>query len=140
MLLRLVMILVVATMIAGAARASETKHGAASSEEETEGSTFFELPSISVSVIRDARVRGIFTVSMGLEVDSLDMRLRVRKMIPRLSHEYHRVMAHFAAARLQMGKAINLDLLERLFQKATDRVLGADQARIMVTNALASRP
>ena len=139
MIIRLVMALLVATVIAGAAHASGTSHSAASSEADADGVTFFELPSISVSVIRDARVRGIFTVSMGLEVDSLDWRLRVRKMIPRLSHEYHTVMAQFAAARLKMGRVIDMDLLERLFQNATDRVLGADQARIMVTNALARK-
>lgn len=133
------MTLLVATMIAGAARASGTSHPAAASEAEADGVTFLELPSISVSVIRDARVRGIFSVSMGLEVDSLDIRLRVRKMRPRLSHEYHRVMAYFAASRLKMGKVIDMSLLERMFQNATDRVLGADQARVMVTNALARK-
>lgn len=108
-------------------------------ETEVDGLNYLRLPTVSASIIRKSRVRGVLDVNVELEIPNLDIRNHARKLRPRLSHEYHRVVTYFAGTHVTMGKAISLARLEYLLQRATNKVLGHEEVTVLIENAAVRR-
>lgn len=99
------------------------------------GLNFLPLPTVAISVIRQARVRGLLNVSVELELPDLAGRKRAKKLSPRLSNEYYRVLTHYVETRVEIGKTVNLRHVELLLQRATDKVLGKNKATVLIIDA-----
>ena len=97
------------------------------------------LEPLVVSVMRDMRVRGLLSLDVGLELSDPDSRPDVEKLMPRLRDRYIQVLTYLASNRIDVTRPVDIDALNSVLQTATDRTLGAETARVLVSGATVRR-
>ena len=97
------------------------------------------LKPLVVSVMRDMRVRGLLSLDVGLELTDPDSRSDVEKLMPRLRDQYIQVLTYLASNRIDVARPVDIDALNNALQAATDKTLGADTARVLVSGATVRR-
>ncbi len=110
--------------------------GKESSDEDEIGPLFIDLGTVNISVVHRARVRGLLSVGIQIEVSSLKRSQRTRKMRPRLYNAFYRVLSIYADSALRPGRPLHVEYIRKLLQREADRILGAKEAQILITNAL----
>lgn len=97
------------------------------------------LEPVVVSVMRDARVRGLLTVDVGLEVRDADTREEIERAMPRLRDRYIQALTYLASNRIDVSRPVDVGALGDMLQSVTDSVLGAKAARVLVSGATVRR-
>ena len=134
----ILLILVAPWVPTGTAWASP--HGEEASDEEGQiGPLFVDLGTVNISVVHRSRVIGLLSVGIQFEVTSLKRSQETRHMRPRLRNAFYRVLSIYADAVLRPSRPLQPDYIRKLLQRETDRILGADQAVILVTKAMFKR-
>jgi len=106
-----------------------------SSEEEApeDISEFVEIPPISVAMYnKRKRPAGTMTVLMHLKIDDTEQRAEARKVMPRLTGAYMQETLKLALNFFDINRPINVNILSRSLQNATNMVLKHDQARVLI--------
>jgi hypothetical protein len=102
----------------GFARASEKKEG----KEEKVGPRI-DLPTLTATLLRSNGRRGVLTVQATLFVEAPALAKKATLSRPRLMDAYVSTLQVWAAQQVP-GAAPNVDLLAKVLQRETDRVIG----------------
>lgn len=97
------------------------------------------LESLTVTVFRDTRARGLLAVDLSLELARPNDRGKIEKIMPRLRDRYLTALTRFAANRIDVNRTVDLGALARLLQGVTDEVLGQKAATILIGGATVRR-
>jgi len=97
------------------------------------------LKPLVVSVMRDMRVRGLLSLDVGLELTDPDSRSDVEKLMPRLRDRYIQALTYLASNRIDVSRPVDIDALNNVLQAATNKTLGADTARVLISGATVRR-
>lgn len=93
---------------------------------------FVNFDSISVTIISDRKVKGILMVDFQLALKETEDRDLVEKLEPRVRSELIQALTRFAAARVDVKRIVNVDLLASRMQEAVDKVLGEGLAQVLI--------
>ena len=107
--------------------------------EEKAPSPYIKLDDLNVTIFGNQRVRGIMIVTLSLEVSEPDKHSDVTEHQPLLRDAYFRSMSRYAGMRTDLRRPVNLGQLGAILQSATDKVLGANVAKVLISSA-AIRP
>jgi hypothetical protein len=99
-------------------------------------SAFLAPTQIATSVLVSFRPAGILQVDMGLYVPDQSKRARILAMQPVLRNAWRRTTQEFTNNYYVRGRVPDAVLLGQRLQAATDEVLGAGQARVMLASVL----
>jgi hypothetical protein len=106
------------------------------SKGQTGESAFLAPTQIATSVLVSFRPAGIMQVDMGLYVPDQSKRARILAMQPVLRNAWRRTTQEFTNNYYVRGRVPDAVLLGQRLQAATDEVLGAGQARVMLASVL----
>lgn len=104
-----------------------------------EGPSFVQMDAVTVSVIRQGKVRGFLTVAFTLELPGYEYREQLGALSPKLEAEYHRDISDIAARSIDMNYPVDVMLVKHRLQSSTDRVLGPDFAQVLMGSASIQR-
>lgn len=97
------------------------------------------LEPLTVTVFRDARVRGLLSLDLTLQMASVRDKPDVEKIMPRLRDRLLVTLTQLAANRVDLGRPLDLDAIATVLQTVTDRTLGAGEARVLINGASVRR-
>ncbi|MFZ5610258.1 MAG: flagellar basal body-associated FliL family protein [Pseudomonadota bacterium] len=96
---------------------------------------FIRVEPIIISVLRGSTVAGLMSLTVELQVPDAAKREEVAAIRPRLRDGYLRALSRLASTTLDIDRPLNFELLTRMLQRDTDRVLGPGVARVLITDA-----
>ncbi len=99
------------------------------------GETFLQLPTLTATVQRADRGRGVMTVEVGVDVPDAGLRKRAQASIPLLRDAFLREMLAYAPS-IGAGGVPNPDTISSQLQRAADRTLGHPGARVLIGSIL----
>jgi hypothetical protein len=99
------------------------------------GATFIPIHTMTGNVVRADGRRGVFTVEAGIDAPDPGVNKSAVAHMPLLVDAYADEVRIFAGA-LRPGQVPDLDLLESRMQSATDRILRARGARVLLGTCL----
>ncbi len=114
----------------------------AASEEVGKGeavSPHIALNGLTVSVFRNARVRGMLSVDVTLELNDPSKREDIEKIMPRLRDQYIMALTRLASNRIDIDRPLDLSMITQTLQTATNKTIGAQTARVLIGNASVRR-
>ncbi|MCP5433119.1 MAG: Tat pathway signal protein [Alphaproteobacteria bacterium] len=146
----LIVCLAVAAALAASAPCRASDHGSGGGHGSPQGSgTASRKPTFSdsylviepfvVSVIQNGRVQGSLLIELGLDVKDGALRDKADHLMPRLRDAYVTALSRFAATRIEVGVAPNVEALSRLLQMRTDEALGAPGAQVLLAQVVLHR-
>lgn len=98
----------------------------------TSSEGYVPLTPLTATVHSDFRLRGILHIEAGLDIPDSRQRSRASQLMPRLRDRYTSVLAMYTGANYRYGDVPDADRIAELLQQATDEVLGAGQAEILL--------
>jgi len=124
----------------GGGGASADAHGAAPAQQGsgrqhrpiTSSAGYVPLAPLTATVQSDFRLRGIMHIEAGLEIPNNRQRERAERLMPRLRDRYVSALAMYTGANYRFGDVPDADRISELLQQATDEVLGAGEADILL--------
>jgi hypothetical protein len=119
--------LCLATAPAMAAEKTEKKKGG--------GETFIQIPTLTATIMRADRGRGVMTVEVGVDIPDGGLRKRALESVPLLRDAFVQAMLAYAPT-LSPGAPPNPDVISALLQRATDRTLGRPGAKLLIGSIL----
>lgn len=126
-------------MLAGPAVAAEEHAPASRQERLTSAETYVPLPTLSAGVLQRYSTAGTIVVDMGLNIPDEALRRRVRLNTPRLRDALRTALATYATTYYRDRTAPDPTQLTRLMQQATDRIMGAQGAQVLLANIIYQR-
>jgi hypothetical protein len=105
----------------------------------TSAESFLPMPTLSAGVLQRDTARGTIVLDMGIDVLDASLRERARLNGPRLRDALRTALATYASTFYRDRTAPNPDELTRLLQRAVDRTLGAQGARVLLVNIIYQR-
>ena len=125
-------------MIGLAATATQAKE-TGEAERTSADTLFIAFPEMNVTLVERARIDGIMTVRVSLEVFDAEAQGQVELQQPRLQDAYIHTLTRLASARFDVRRPIDYALMGRYLQRDTNRILGVDVARVLVQDAILRR-
>jgi hypothetical protein len=95
--------------------------------------------AMTISIIENYRVRGLFTLEIGLDVPDTDLRAHVEKILPHLHDAFVRNLTVYGSTSMVASKPANLDVISQRLQAEADRIIGQKGAAILFNHALVRR-
>jgi hypothetical protein len=116
---------------------SAPAHGAGKASKGPAGEASFIVQSqIATSVLVSFRPAGVLQLDMGLYVPDASKRARVLALQPVLRNAWRRTTQEFTNNYYVRGRVPDAVLLGQRLQAATDEVLGAGQARVLLSSLI----
>lgn len=109
---------------------------AGAGKSDTGDSPFIGQTQIAATVLLSYRAVGVFQVDLGLLVLNPVQRARATALQPVLRDAWRRTTQEFANSYLAQGRVPDAMLLGQRLQSATDQVLGAGNARLLLTSVI----
>jgi flagellar basal body-associated protein FliL len=135
--------LVLAAALAGPTFAAGGGHGGAapkpaerSERKLTSSPAWISVEPITVAVMRQNRVKGVFLVEFGLDVEDEALRTRANEILPIMRDAWLRAMSDFAQTRVRIGRQADLDALTTRLQSTTDQLLEKPGAKVLLQQAV----
>jgi hypothetical protein len=97
---------------------------------------FIAQTQIATSVLVSFRPVGVFQVDMGLYVPNQSQRARIISLQPVLRNAWRRTTQEFTNSYYVRGRVPDAVLLGERLQAATDEVLGAGSARVLLASVV----
>lgn len=135
--------------LAGPAAASGGGGGSSSSSEQapatrqerlTSAESFLPMPTLSAGVLQRNANRGTIVVDMGLDIPDETLRHRAQLNAPRIRDALRTALANYSSIYYREHSAPDPTELTRQFQLATNRILQAQGARVLLVNIIYQRP
>ncbi len=98
----------------------------------TSSERYVPLDPLTATVHSDFRLRGILHIEAGLDIPDTRQRNRAAQMMPRLRDRYVSALAMYTGVNYRYGDVPDADRISELLQQATDDVLGAGQADVLL--------
>jgi hypothetical protein len=99
------------------------------------GGTYFQIQTLTATIFRADRRRGVLTVDVGLNIPEKGLRERASASMPRLRAAYVEFLMGYAV-RLPPATVPNADYLSNQLQRITDTTLGQPGARLLLGTIL----
>jgi hypothetical protein len=109
---------------------------AGAGKSETGDSPYMGQTQIAATILQSYRPIGVFQVDLGLLVPNPTQRARAASLQPVLRDAWRRTTQEFANSYLVQGRVPDAMLLGQRLQSATDQVLGAGNARLLLTSVI----
>lgn len=122
-----------------ASGAAEQQAPATRQERLTSAETYLPLPTLSAGVLQRYSTAGTIVVDMGLDIPDEALRRRARLNAPRLQDGLRSALAAYATTYYRDRTAPDPAQVTRLMQQATDRIMGAQGARVLLANIVYQR-
>ncbi len=124
---------------AGASGAAEEHAPATRQERLTSAETYLPMPTLAAGVLQRNSTAGTIVVDMGLDIPDEALRRRARLNAPRLRDGLRGALAAYANTYYRDRTAPDPAQVTRLMQQATDRIMGAQGARVLLANIVYQR-
>jgi flagellar basal body-associated protein FliL len=98
-------------------------------------SHYVEFPTMTATIVRPDRRRGVLAVDATLDVPDNALRARVASLAPRLRAAYAQTLTVYAAS-LPPGRPADPDYLGRELQRQTDLAVGKSGAKFLLGSIL----
>jgi flagellar basal body-associated protein FliL len=98
------------------------------------------IEPFNISIIQSGKILGALFVSMELLTGNRDLNAGVVKARPKLRDAYLQALSGYVNRQLDPNRPVNVSLLKRLLQKATNRVLGETAVAVVISGAHISEP
>lgn len=102
----------------------------------TSSPAWLAVDPITVAIMRQNRIQGIFLVEFGLDIPDAALHARAEENLPRLRDAWLRAMSDFAATRVRVRRQADLDALTQRLQSTTDQMLAATGTRVLLQQAV----
>ena len=122
-----------AGLAVGAAPALAEGHGGG--EEKAAESPYIPIDDLNVTIFSDRRARGIMSIALSLEVTDTAKQGEVTARQPVLQDAYFRAMTRYAGTRSDVDQPINIGQINAVLQRTTDKVLGGNFAKVLISAA-----
>jgi hypothetical protein len=109
---------------------------AGASKSEARDSPFTGQSQIAATVMQSSRPIGVLQVDVGILVPNSGQRQRAASLQPVLRDGWRRTTQEFANRYYVRGQVPDANLLGQRLQIATDQVLGAGNARVLLTSVI----
>lgn len=120
-----------------AAGGGEAKPKAAPHERKlTTSPAWVSVDPVTVAIMRQNRVQGIFLVEFGLDIEDEALRHKAIETLPRLRDAWLRTLADFVATRIRVGRQADLAALTARLQQTADTMLGAPGSKVLLQQAV----
>lgn len=100
---------------------------------------YIPVPSLAVVMYHKGRPKGNMTVRTTLRLVDGEKRALAAKMMPRLSNAYMLEASRLSHDFFDVYRPVNVALLGDVLQKATNRVLGHKEARILIADVVVNK-
>ncbi len=127
---RLVLIGLAALSLTGPAHAAEVAAKGA-----TPSSHYIPFPTLTATILRTDRRRGVMAVDATLDVPDEKLRARAASLAPRLRAAYAQSLTVYAAG-LPPGRPADPDYLSKEMQRQTDAAIGKPGAKFLLGSIL----
>ena len=117
----------------GPARAAETVRPASDA-------SYVIINAMNVSIIQDARVRGMLQIELGLDVPDDELRETAIQLAPRLQDAYLIALRHYTTNQLQLYHVPDANLIGDILQNVTTQVLGEEGAIVLLSQIMLHKP
>jgi len=98
---------------------------------------FVEFSPISVSIIREYRIRGQLAVTFFLSVYKTSTVEKIEKLRPKLRDGLVQSLTRVANTRVNPNRPVDLELIGKFMQKSVDEILGPNMAEVLIQSAAA---
>ena len=98
----------------------------------TQSVSYVSIEPLYASILDGARSRGLLMVEMGLDVPDGKLRDKVNQAMPALRDAYVRSLLTYAATSVRPWRQPNVEDIATRMQTITDRVMGAQGARVLM--------
>lgn len=95
------------------------------------GANYTQLPMLTIATSQNGRRRGTLSVELGLYAETPNIVDVIKLSQPRLMDAYNTALRPYANA-LNASSLVDLNYMTTLLQTATDRVLGAKGAKVLL--------
>lgn len=96
------------------------------------GRLYVRFDPVSITVVRNARVSGLLSVTYSLAVRTEDEVTKITSLKPKLTAVIVRNLTLVARNRLDVRRSLEFELIERYMQRAVDDLLGENQAEVLI--------
>ena len=101
------------------------------------GASFLQINTLTASIMRANGRRGVLTVESGLDIPNEKLRAKADSVLPRIRAAFVQSLQIYASG-MSPGQIPNAEILTKLLQRETDRVLGEKGARLLLGTMLIS--
>ena len=105
----------------------------------TSAASYLPMPTLSAGVLQRGNTSGTLVVDMGLDVPDAGLRNRAGVNAPLLRDSLRTALSTYATIYYRDQTAPDPITLTRLMQNAVDHTLGAQGARVLLTNIFYQR-
>ena len=100
---------------------------------------YLPVAPVIVTMFTQGRPGGVLTVSSQLKITDPDKRAEAHKLMRRLVSAYTEETNRLALKYFDINKPINVALLSKVYQRATNRVLKHKEAHILISNVVVQK-
>jgi len=105
--------------------------------EQTVDNVFVVFEPISVSIIREYRIRGQLAVTFVLSVDKVSTVDEIERLRPKVRDGLIQGLTRVANTRVNPHRPVDLELIGLFMQRSVDDILGANMAKVLIQSAAA---
>jgi len=98
------------------------------------------IEPFNLSIIQNNKVLGMMYVALDLETGDRSLNFGVVKHRPKLRDAYLSTLTRYGSTQMDPSKPVNVMLVKRLLQRATDNVLGESSAKVVISAVHITKP
>lgn len=101
------------------------------------GPSFIQIDTLTATITKTNGRRGVLTLASGLDIPDDKLRAKANSVLPRIRAAFVQSLQIYASG-MSRGSVPNAEVVTRLLQRETDRVLGQKGARLLLGTMLIS--
>jgi hypothetical protein len=99
------------------------------------GPSFIQIDTLTATIMRANGRRGVLTLASGLDIPDDKLRAKANSVLPRIRAAFVQSLQIYASG-ISPGSVPSAEVVTRLLQRETDRVLGQKGARLLLGTML----
>ncbi len=101
--------------------------------------SYINVPPIVATMYHKGRPKGNITVTILVRLTDSDKRATAKKYLPRLSNAYVMEANRLAHDYFDINRPVNVAMIGDAFQLVTNRTLGHQQARVLISDVIVNK-
>jgi len=103
-------------------------------EAELTNEAYIDIQPFSVTMYHRGSPKGNVTITAKLKVTDKDQRAMAQKYLPRLNNAYVMAANRLSHDYFDIRRPVNVAMLGDAFQRSTDKILGHDEAKVLIAD------
>ena len=99
------------------------------------GPSFIQIDTLTATIMRANGRRGVLTLASGLDIPDDKLRAKANSVLPRIRAAFVQSLQIYASG-ISPGSVPSAEVVTRLLQRETDRVLGQKGAQLLLGTML----